>query len=174
MSEGLTDALAVQTQSGATLGALVGESPVLLVFLRHFGCTFCRQTIEHIAALKDEFAARGVRPVFVHLGTESIAQAHFEYYGLSEVERVHDPKAVLYQNAAFGLRRTSAFSHFFNPKVLAAWFVKGVIYRHGFGMVQNDAEQMPGVFFLRDGVIVRRFVHKTIADVPDYLGMVGE
>jgi hypothetical protein len=173
MSDGLAEALEVRTESGATLGALVGESPVLLVFLRHFGCTFCRQTIENIAALRHEFAERGVRVVFVHLGTESIAQAHFEHYGIHDVERVHDPQAELYQKAAFGLRRTSALSHFFNPKVLTAWFVKGVIYRHGFGKIENDAEQMPGVFFLRDGAIVRSFVHRTIADVPDYLGMIG-
>ncbi|QMV17836.1 redoxin domain-containing protein [Granulicella sp. 5B5] len=157
----------VETESGANLLALVEASPVLLVFLRHFGCTFCRKTISDVAELKDELAERGVRPVFVHLGTPEIAKAHFNYYGLGEVERVYDPEARIYQDATFGLLRTNAFSHFFKPKVWMGW-LNGGLRKHGFGRIQNDGSQMPGVFFIRDGMIVRRFVHRTIADEVDY------
>jgi hypothetical protein len=150
----------VTTESGANL----------LVFLRHFGCSFCRQAIGRIGELKDELAARGVRPVFVHLGPVAIAKAHFDYYGLNDVERIHDPEAALYQAPVFLLARTSKWSHFLVPKVWAGW-LGGSIVKHGIGKL-GDAEQMPGVFFLRDGKIAGRFIHKTIADEPDYLGMV--
>jgi hypothetical protein len=40
-------------------------------------------------------------------------------------------------------------------------------------MIKEDAEQMPGVFFLKERKIVRAFRHKTIADEPDYLKLVG-
>ena len=162
----------VRTESGANLLALNEESPVLLVFLRHFGCSFCRKAISDVATLRGELEARGVRPVFVHLGTPEIAKAHFDYYGMGDVERVHDPQAKLYQHPAFGLTRTNPYSHFFKPKVLAGWFVKGVAFKQGFGKIQGDGEQMPGVFVLRDGAVTSRFVHTTIADEPDYLGMV--
>ena len=59
----------VRTESGRSLLELVEASPVLLIFLRHFGCSFCRQAISDISELKDELERRGVRPVFVHLGT---------------------------------------------------------------------------------------------------------
>ena len=52
----------IRTESGATLLALVQESPVLLVFLRHFGCSFCRQAISDVAELGPELGKRGVRP----------------------------------------------------------------------------------------------------------------
>jgi hypothetical protein len=35
-----------RTETGRTLLELVDESPVLLIFLRHFGCSFCRQTLD--------------------------------------------------------------------------------------------------------------------------------
>ena len=159
-----------KAESGSTLLALAEASPVLLVFLRHFGCSFCRQTISQIGELRPELEARGVRPVFVHLGTPSIAQAHFSYYGLGEVERIHDPQAALYRHALFGLGRTRVLSHFFRPKVIAGW-LSGALFRHGIGKIQGDGEQMPGVFFMRGPQIVRRFVHKTIADQPDYLAL---
>jgi thiol-disulfide isomerase/thioredoxin len=163
----------VQTESGTSLLALTQASPVLLIFLRHFGCSFCRQTISQIAELQQELEARGVRPVFVHLGTPEIAKAHFDYYGLGNIERIHDPQAALYRHPAFGLRRTNAYSHVFRPKVIAGWLMGGAIFRHGIGKIQGDGEQMPGLFFLRGPVIVRSFVHRSIADQSDYLALVS-
>jgi thiol-disulfide isomerase/thioredoxin len=60
----------IHTESGASLLALAEASPVLLVFLRHFGCPFCRKTISDVAGLQQELADRGVRPVFVHLSRQ--------------------------------------------------------------------------------------------------------
>jgi hypothetical protein len=161
----------VQTESGASLLALTQASPVLLIFLRHFGCSFCRQTISKVAELRHELEARGVRPVFVHLGTPEIAKAHFDYYGLGDMERIHDPDALLYRHPVFGLGRTNPYSHLLRPKVIAGW-LKGAIFRYGLGKIQGDGEQMPGLFFLRGPVVVRSFVHRTIADQPDYLALV--
>jgi len=163
---------AIQTESGANLLALAEESPVLLVFLRHFGCSFCRQTIAQVAELKDELAKRGVRPVFVHLGPPHIAKANFDYYGLNDVERINDPLAAIYQNPVFSLSRSNPYSHFLKVKVLAGW-VKGALFKYGIGKIEGDGFQMPGIFFLKGPKIVRKFVHKSIADEPDYLRLVA-
>jgi hypothetical protein len=40
-------------------------------------------------------------------------------------------------------------------------------------MIQEDADQMPGVFFLKERRIVRAFRRRTIANEPDYLKLVG-
>jgi hypothetical protein len=47
------------------------------------------------------------------------------------------------------------------------------MFKYGIGMIKEDADQMPGVFFLKARKIVRAFRHRTIADEPDYLKLVG-
>jgi hypothetical protein len=169
----VAEALAsIYTESGANLLALTEASPVLLVFLRHFGCSFCRQTINQVADLKGELDKRGVRPVFVHLGPPEIAKANFDYYHLNDVERINDPQAAIYQHPVFSLSRTNPYSHFAKAAVLAGWF-KGAIFKYGIGKIEGDGHQMPGIFFLKGPKIVRKFVHKNISDEPDYLRLVS-
>jgi thiol-disulfide isomerase/thioredoxin len=162
----------VRAESGASLLELAEASPVLLVFLRHFGCSFCRKAISDVAELGGELRARGVRPVFVHLGPPELAKVYFEYYGIGDVERVSDPEGAVYRHPAFALRRQSLLWQVVSPVVWAGW-LKGAIFKHGIGKIRGDGQQMPGIFFLRGARIVRRFVYKTIADEPDYLRLVG-
>ena len=85
-----------RTETGRTLLELVDESPVLLIFLRHFGCSFCRQTLDDVSRIRERIEAQGIRPVFVHLGSPERAKPYFDYYHLSDIERVSDPNATLY------------------------------------------------------------------------------
>src|ERR1700689_4646507 len=107
-----------RTETGRTLLALLDESPLLLIFLRHFGCSFCRQTLEDVSRIRGAIEAKGIRPVFVHLGTPERAKPYFDYFALSDVERVSDPQASLYAQPLFSLGRKSAIAHFLVPKVL--------------------------------------------------------
>jgi peroxiredoxin len=161
-----------RTESGRTLLDLVDESPLLLIFLRHFGCAFCRQTLDDVSKLRDEIEAKAIRPVFVHLGTPERAKPYFDYYHLADVERVSDPQASLYAQPIFKLGRKSAFSHFLIPTVWKGW-LQGAIRKHGIGMIKEDGEQMPGIFYLRQRAIVRVFRYKTIADEPDYMKLIA-
>jgi len=162
----------IRTEAGASLLELAEASPVLLVFLRHFGCSFCRKAISDVADLRAELEKRGVRPVFVHLGPPKLAKVYFEYYGLSEVERVNDPEAAVYRLPMFALGRKNPFLQALNPAVWAGW-LKGAIFKHGIGKIEGDGHQMPGIFFLRGARIVRGFKYRTIADEPDYLKLVA-
>jgi peroxiredoxin len=171
--DGVAQALAsIHTESGANLLALVEASPVLLVFLRHFGCSFCRQAISDVADLRGELDKRGVRPVFVHLGTPERAKPFFDYYGIGDVERVSDPEAVVYQLPVFALPRMHPALTLFQPAVWVGW-LKGAIFKHGIGPIKEDGHQMQGIFFLKGPKIVRQFRYKTIADEPDYLKLVA-
>jgi hypothetical protein len=171
-SSQLVDALsAFQTESGRSLLDLTQESPVLLIFLRHFGCSFCRETLDRVSQIRSTLKSRGVRPVFVHLGTPERAKPYFEYYQLGDVERISNPDATLYRHPAFDLGRTNPLSHFFRPAVVKAW-VMGGVRSYGIGSIREDGEQMPGVFFLRDGRIANFFRYRTIADRPDYLQLI--
>jgi hypothetical protein len=160
------------TETGRPLLDLVDASPVLLVFLRHFSCAFCAQTLDRVAQVRAQIEAKGTLPVFVHLGTPERAKPYFDYYHLPDVERISNPDATLYQLPFFGLTRTNPFLHFLNLTVWKGW-LKGAMFKYGIGMIKEDAEQMPGVFFLKERKVVRAFRHRTIADEPDYLKLVG-
>jgi AhpC/TSA family len=159
-------------ETGRSLLDLVDESPVLLIFLRHFACAFCAQALDRVSQLRPQIQAKGVRPVFVHLGSPDRAKPYFDYYHLSDVERISNPEATLYQLPAFALSRTNPFLHFLNLTVWKEW-LKGAMFKYGTGMIKEDADQMPGVFFLKERKIVRAFRHRTIADEPDYLKLIG-
>ena len=163
---------AFRTESGRSLLDLVDESPVLLVFLRHFACAFCAQALDHVSRVRPQIEAKGVRPVFVHLGSPQRAKPYFDYYKLTDVERISNPEATLYQVPAFDLSRTNPYLHSLRPAVLMGW-LKGALFKYGIGLIKEDAEQMPGVFLLKERKIVRAFRHRTIADEPDYLKLAG-
>ena len=164
--------VAIRTESGANLLTLAEQSPVLLVFLRHFGCSFCRKAISDVSDLRGELEKRGVRPVFVHLGPTDLARVYFDYYKIGDVERICDPEAKIYKSPLFGLGRVNPWWHLVNPKVIFGW-LNGTIFKHGIGKIDTDGHQMPGVFVLKGSKIVNRFIYKTIADEPKYLKLVS-
>lgn len=158
-----------RTESGRTLLDLVDERPLLLVFLRHFGCTFCRQAIDDVSQVRGKLAERGVQVAFVHLGSPERAKPYFDYYKLSDVERVSDPDASLYRNPVFALARVNLL-HMIRPAVWIGW-LRGAVFKYKIGLLKEDIQQMPGVFFLKDRAIATVFRHRTIADRPNYLGL---
>jgi hypothetical protein len=160
--------VSIRTESGSNLLSLTEQSPVLLVFLRHFGCSFCRKAISDIAELRGELEKRGVRPVFVHLGPSELARVYFEYYKIGDVERICDPDAKIYQSAPFELGKVHPAKHLLNLAVWAGW-LKGSLFKHGIGKFEGDAHQMPGIFFLKGPKIERQFIYKNISDEPKYL-----
>lgn len=109
--------------------------------------------------------ASGVRPVLVHLGTESQARPLFERYGLGDVTRVSDPQARLYRS--LGLSRGS-IGQLFGLQSWTRGFRAAILRRHGVGKLAGDGFQMPGAFVIRDGHIERAFVHRYSSDRPDY------
>jgi hypothetical protein len=159
-----------RTESGRTLLQLVDESPVLLVFLRHFGCAFCRQAIDDVSKVRPDLTRLGVQAAFVHLGSPERAKPYFDYYNLSDVERVSDPGGSLYSDPVFALARVSLWQ-LFRPAVWIGW-LRGAILKYRIGLLKEDIQQMPGVFFLKDRVIANLYRHRTIADRPDYLVVV--
>lgn len=158
-----------RTQQGELLTDLCAASPVLLVFLRHAGCSFCRETLADLQASRADVTQEGARIVLVHLGDSARLDRFLTKRGLGDVSRIADRSQSLYR--AFGLLR-GGWRQLAGPKVLWRGFVEGVLWRHGLGKPAADASQMPGVFLIRDGEIARRFRHRSAADRPDYVGIV--
>jgi peroxiredoxin len=155
---------AARTSSGEELLVLSRRSPVLLTFLRHLGCTFCREALAELGRRRQELEADGTRLAFVHMGTEEQARPLFERYGLGDAPRVSDPGRALYR--AFGLERGRA-GQLFGPGVLLRG-IAGLLKGYGAGRPVGDGFQLPGAFLVRSGQILRAFRHATAADRPDY------
>jgi peroxiredoxin len=155
------------SQNGGTLVSLSAEGPQFVVFLRHFGCTFCREMVAELASQRSEIEAAGSRLAFIHLGTEEKAKKFFAYYKLDDVPRFSDPEARLYQ--AFGLVRAELRQYLnFESlyRTLIAWS-----HGHFVGQPAGDVKRMPGVFLLQNSEIRKSFRHDLVSDRPDYLAL---
>ena len=155
-----------QSQYGNSLDTLQNTKPVMLIFLRHFGCTFCKEALGDLAqqrtSLEKEY---GLTMVFVHMADENYAREYFSNYRLQDAHRISDPTCTLYQ--AFSLERAS-FQQVFGVKSwlrgLYAFIGKG----HGIGKLVGDGFRMPGVFLIHQNQIHQSFRHQTASDVPPY------
>lgn len=162
-------ALRRRTNQGVTLEEMSALSPVLVVFLRHAGCTFCREALGDLARMRRQIEAQGARLTLVHMGSEEQGERFFKRYGLEDVPRVSDQERTLYR--AFGLPR-GRMGDLFGPKVWWRGFQAGILGRHGVGMLVGDGFQMPGVFLLFHGEVLRSYRHQSAADRPDYMALV--
>jgi peroxiredoxin len=162
------------SSSGKTLGDMSAVKPVLLVFLRHFGCSFCREAIDDIAKLNKRLSQKGVQVVMVHMAPDNItAEQFFKKYKLTPVDHICDPQKVHY--AAFGLGRGTP-QQLFGLMNWIRGFQAAVIEGHGFAYHNEeigDGFQMPGVFVLHQGMIKNSFVHQAAWDRPNYEEMLN-
>jgi len=159
------------TNENESLGELSKKQPILLVFLRHFGCVFCREAMQDIGKKRDEWEKTNVKVVLVHMSDHDTANSYFEKYNLKGVSNISNPDTSLY--AKFGLLKGK-------PSQLMGLknFFRGFEVTLGKGIPLalkfiGDGFQMPGVFFIRNGKVVNSFIHKNAADVPDYDGIIS-
>lgn len=156
---------AAKSQHGVSLLALSQEAPHLVVFLRHAGCIFCRETLAELAERRGAIESNGTQLALVHMtASDAEARAFFAGYGLDDASRFADPQTELYR--AFGLQR-GRLGQLFG---LTVWWrgFKAFLHGHGVGQLAGDGFQMPGAFLVHRGAIVRAFRHATAGDRPDY------
>lgn len=140
------------------------NKPVMLVFLRHFGCTFCRETLVELSRLKSDFLQADVNLVLVHMSSAEYARQIFEIYELSGVEQISDPQQTLYKK--YGLGRGKWWQLLGLPVVLRG--ISGVFRGHLPGKPAADPFQMPGVFVIRNNKVQAQFIHRYASDKPAY------
>jgi peroxiredoxin len=160
----------VRTNKGNNLLDLSNQNPVLLVFLRHFGCVYCKESMMDIALKKINFEKKGVHVVMVHMAEFDVAESYMKEFSLTDIEHISDIDCKIY--AMFGLVKGS-FSQLFGLKTWIRGFEIAVTKQ----MIPSnkrvgDGFQMPGVFLIKDGEVVSSFIHKSVADKPDYEGLI--
>lgn len=159
-----------QDQHGNHLRSLAADRPLMLLFLRHGGCTFCREALADIQQIQEPLQAKANLAI-VHMGSEADAAAQFAGYGLENVSRVSDPSCQLFRS--FGLTRGS-WRQLFGAAVWGRGAKACLIDRHGVGKLAGDGFQMPGLFLVKGETILNAYRHENAADRPDYYRFVIE
>jgi len=155
----------IKTTQGYDLASLSSRSCVFLVFLRHFGCIFCKEALLDLASRHKKLKEKGVQLVFVHMAPVDVAEKYFDKFNVKNYDHISDPKCELYKE--FGLKK-GAFTQLYG---LQTWIRGYKIRQEGIPFelpTVGDSLQMPGIFTICDKKIKDSYIHRVISDKPDY------
>ena len=121
---------------------LYKQSRVLVVFVRHFGCIFCRQRLGDLKAAVTDLAQAGTQVAVIGNGTHLMAQAFAEELDL-DVPLFTDPKRETYRLA--GMKRNFGLGPRAIMNAARSWkdghrqgAVAGDVWQQGGAMVVNN------------------------------------
>lgn len=150
-------------QRGRSMADRSHERPLVLVAVRHFGCTFCREALADIAAQRDELATSGCAVAILHPATADEAEPVLRRAGLTDLPSFADPTGAI--GRALGLERGS-FSALLGPQnVLRA--IPALLRGHGIGYPVGDPLRMPGAFVIHRGRVVAHHHHRFAGERVD-------
>lgn len=143
-----------------------GERVSLLVFLRHFGCIFCRETLADLRAASE---ADPDYPdvLFFFQGSATEGRAFLRRYW-PEARAIADPDLEFYER--FGVRRGSFFEAL-GPAVVLGARARARAKGHENGPRSGDIWRMPGVFAVAGNRIIWAHHPRHAADHPDFAGI---
>ena len=158
----------LKTNKDRNILSLSDKKPVLLIFLRHFGCIYCRASLKEISKKKDFFKSKNVDLVFFHMAENKQADKYFSEHGLANAEHISDPETKIYAN--FGLEKGSLNQLF----GLKNW-IRGFEAMSSGTFIElkqvGDGFQMPGVFLVYKQKLEGSYIHHYASDSPDYEDM---
>lgn len=140
----------------------LSQGRTLLIFLRHLGCTFTRETITKLRLLSGR-DQNFPQIVFVHQGSVADGDALFSKLW-PEAHRIADTDLSLYRT--FKIER-GTFVELFGPQTLQAGLL-GLLQGHGVGRPIGDPFLMPGSFLIENKRIVWAHQFSHAGDQPQY------
>jgi peroxiredoxin len=160
----------MKTQSSVSVLSISNEKPVMLVFLRHFGCQFCREAMDDVSKLRPRLAASNMELVLVHMADDGVAEGYFRKFNLVGVQHISDPNCRFY--TVFGLLAGN-FTQLFGIQSWIRGFRVKTKYGSEVGKHLGNNFQMPGAFIVSEGEIRDSYIHKYVSDRPDYDKMIN-
>jgi len=162
----LKQALATFPSSqGKTLSDLSEERPVLIVFLRHGGCPFCRQVLAQLQALSEQIAQQNMQLAIVHMMDDAQADKLLARYQLQNVHRFSDPERKLYN--LFQIKRGN-LAETIGPAIWWSGFKTTILSGFLPGIPGKDIQQLGAALILAKGQVVASYFSQNSADIPDW------
>lgn len=134
----------------------------LLVFLRHFGCIFCRETVGELRAAVERHE-RYPEVLFFFQGRAMEGRALLQR-DWPEARAIADPDMEFYDR--FGLKRANLYEAF-RPAVFTA-SVRAMRKGYEGGPRSGDIWRLPGAFGVIDERLVWTYRARHAADRPDF------
>jgi hypothetical protein len=162
-----------RSHDGRTFGELSAAAPVLMVFLRHLRCVYCRRMLHDLSNARPALEERGLMIALVHMADEDVAEPVFAYYGLDDLPRFSDPDRTMYR--AMGLTSLS-LRRLLDPETLGRGWRLGRTQpapeaTTGLG---GNVMQMPGIFLIDQGRIVAGNRILDLEQRPDFLTLADQ
>jgi len=157
------------TDHGTNILETSKSKTVMMVFLRHFGCVFCREALNEISKNRSNWEKRGIHLVLVYPSDKASGEKYFSQFDLSTIDSVSDPETKWYQ--IFGLVKGS-FSQLFGLKTIIRGFEVATTGTLPVLKQVGDGFQMPGIFLIRNGQVRDKYIHRSASDKPDYDSLV--
>lgn len=153
----------LKSQLGNTLGEISANQSVMVLFLRHSGCTFCREALSDLQKHREEIEKSGRKIALVQMGVD-YPEAFLKKYDLDDVDCFQDPNCQLYEHFDLMIGK---------PSQLFGWPVwlngaKAFFAGHGLGTLNGNGFRLAGSFLIRDGEVVDAYRNKDAADKADY------
>ena len=166
--EGLTLEQALRTavlQDGQNLFDLSFKSRLLLVCVRHLGCTYCRETLSDLSTQTEQIHQAGLTPVVIHMGSTEQAKSIMSRFGLEGVGQVSDPDRRLFRTLELPF---GTLGQLVGIKTFWRALVEGVVFRFGFGAFVGNGLQLAGEFIVKNGHVERAIRHESAAERTDF------
>jgi peroxiredoxin len=131
------------------------ERPTVVVFLRHFGCPFCREQILILRKAYNAFKSSGIDIVCVGQGPHKAGKAFSVYFDLPFPILVCGDDYTVYGN--YGLLKAT-HQQLYGFQVL----LRGMVaLKNGIRKSEGDNNQMPGVFAVNtSGAVI--YTHRSL------------
>ncbi len=121
----------------------------VVVFLRHFGCIFCREHAIRLRKHYEQFQERNLAVVAIGLGSPDDARGFAEWLKLP-YPVLAAPDTAIYADWGLG---TITVAEMMRPAVFAAG-LRALTQRATQGKNTGDSKQLPGSFIVSSGSIV--------------------
>jgi peroxiredoxin len=159
------------------LGELWRDRPVVLAFLRHYGCVFCRAQAVALYRHRDEFADVGARLVLIGQGTPEEARL-FRKIQTVDLPVLVDPDRQAYRAAG---AKIATLGEIYRPGLLIKGLLRTLASRLRLGSIvvapgkiQNHPAQLGGVLVVApDGSIRYAHMSEDAGDIPEPFAVVA-
>jgi len=149
------------------------KKPVILVFLRHLGCTFCRTQVIELARTYSKFQDMGAEVVCVAMGQANVGKAFQIMFNMPfPMLMLGEDNTLAYDKYRLG---KGTFSQLLGVASLVNG-IKAMTHLKGqtFGGMQGDGRQMPGTFIIdTHGVVQFAYISQNASDNPPISTLLG-
>lgn len=138
-----------------SLSKMSNEKTIAFVFLRHFGCSFCRDFLNQVLHETKNNPEILERLIFVHMSERARGLEFFKKQGLASAHLIADPQQIWHRS--FGLAR-SRWRDLLSVGLLWRGFRSALLRRRGVGRLEGDGFQMPGFVLIEKGEIASQIL----------------